>query len=200
MLPVNDLGSDSPLYFSLLEHPCDNALKRLNGTVVPLALWFDAQSRCLQTNDRPCVSVETGTCTHPSTRCCSAKCSTLANESLREWIRVRHSVRRLQLHPGRQLANRTAHRCANLRGNTEHDSRALAASLLSASVVVESLHTVNIAPHSTITTVLCPAFKCRTRRKECGSGLSLSGVPVRGQQGKPDQIRRSTSCLKVEEQ
>jgi len=176
MLPVNDLGSDSPLYFSLLEHPCDNALKRLNGTVVTSSLWFDAQSRCLQKIDRPCVSVETRTCTHPSTRCGSAKCSPLANESPRERIRVRHSVRRLQLHLDRQLANRTAYRRATLRGNNEHDSRALAASLLSACVVVENLHTVHIAPHSTITTVLCPAFKCRTRRKECRSGLSLSGM------------------------
>ena len=131
MLAVNELGSDSPLYFSLLEHPCDNALRGLKRTVVPSALWFDAQSRCPQTNDRPCVSVETGTCTNPSTRCCSAKCSPLANESPREWIRVRHSVRRFQLHPDRQLANRAAHRRANLRGNLTSLPRELAASLLS---------------------------------------------------------------------
>lgn len=205
MLPVNDLGSDSPLYFSLLEHPCDYALKRLHCTVVTSALWFDAQSRCPQTNDRPCVSVETGTCTHPSKRCCSAKCSPLANESPREWIRARHSVRRFQLHPDRQLANRTAYRRANLRGNTEHDSRALAAFLLSpksaACVVVEvhMLFTSGLSladNHSSLSGL----FRCGIRRKECASGLSLSGVPVRGQQGKSDQMKRSTPCLKAGEQ
>src|ERR1700722_8956891 len=83
MRPINDLGSDSPLYFSLLEHPCTHDLKLIASPVVTLALWFRAQSRCPQTNHRPCVSVETGTCTNPSTECCSAKCSPLASESPR---------------------------------------------------------------------------------------------------------------------
>src|SRR5208282_4293429 len=131
MLPVNDLGSDSPLYFSLLEHPCDNALKRIHSPVVTLALWFRAQSRCPQPNHRPCASVETRTCTNPSMEYCSAKCSPLPSESPREWIQIRQSVPRFQLHPDRQLANRTAHRRANLRGNAGLDSRGLAASLLS---------------------------------------------------------------------
>jgi hypothetical protein len=193
MLPINDLGSDSPLYFSLLEHPCTDDLKLIASPVATLALWFRAQSRCPQTNHRSCVSVETGTCTNPSTECCSAKCSPLASESPREWIRIRHSVRRFQLHPDRQLANRTAHRRAHLRGNAGLDSRELAASLLSpkpAAGVVVAVHMLSTAGrHSPITTVLCPAFKCGTRRKECTSGLSLSGVPVRGQQGKSDQLR-----------
>ena len=165
MLPVKDLGSDSPLYFSLLEHPCEHALKHINRTVVTSALRFRGQSRCPQKNNRPCVSVETGTCTNPSTECCSAKCSSLASESPRKWIRVRHSVRRFQLHPDRQLANRTAYRRANLRGNTEHDSRALAASLLSpksAACVVVEVHMLSTSGrHSPITTVLCPAFQMR---------------------------------------
>jgi len=146
MLPVTDLGSDSPLYFSLLEHPCTHDLKVIASPVATLALWFDAQSGCPLTNARPCVSVETGTCTHPSTRCCSAKCSPLANESPREWIRVRHSVRRFQLHLDRQLANRSAHRRANLGGKLNSLPRALVASWLSACVVVESSHTIHIAP------------------------------------------------------
>ena len=194
MLPVNDLGSDSPLYFSLLEHPCTHDLKLITSPVVTFALWFRAQSRCPQTNHRPCVSVETGTCTNPSTECCSAKCSPLASESPREWIQVRQSVRQFQLHPDRQLTNRAAHRRANLRGNLNSLPRELAASLLSACVVVESPHTVRIALDDNYSS--CPAFKCGTRRKECTSGLSLSGVPVRGQQGKSeiksDQLRRST--------
>jgi hypothetical protein len=70
----------------------------------------------------------------------------LASESAREWIQVRQSVRQFQLHPDRQLANRAAHRRANLRGKLNSLPRELAASLLSACAVVESLHTVHIAP------------------------------------------------------
>ena len=131
MLPINDLGSDSPLYFSLLGHPCEHALKHINRTVVTSALRFRGQLRCPETNHRPCASVETRTCTNPSTEYCSAKYSPLASESPREWIRIRHSVRRFQLHPDRQLANRAAHRRANLRGNLTSLPRELAASLLS---------------------------------------------------------------------
>ena len=131
MLPINDLGSDSPLYFSLLGHPCAHDLPRINSRVVTFALWFRAQSRCPQTNHRPCVSVESGTCTNPSTECCSAKCSPLASESPRAWIQVRRSVQQFQLHPDRQLATRAAHRRAHLRGNLTSLPRELAASLLS---------------------------------------------------------------------
>jgi len=131
MLPVNDLGSDSPLYFSLLEHPCTHDLKPIASPVVTLVLWFRAPSRCPQTNHRPCVSVETGTCTNPSTECCSAKRSPLASESPRAWRQVRRSVRQFQLRPDRQLANRAAHRRANLRGDLTSLPRELAASLLS---------------------------------------------------------------------
>jgi hypothetical protein len=204
MLPVNDLGSDSPLYFSLLEHPCDYALKCIDSLVVTLALWFRAQSRCPQPNHRPCVWVETGTRTNPSTERCSAKCSPSASESPREWIQLRQSTRQFQLHPDRQLTNRAAHRRTNLRGKLNSLSRELAASLLShksAACVVVAVHMLSTShPHSTITTVFCSAFKCRTRRKECTSDLSLSGVPLRGQQGKSDQLRRSTPCLKAGEQ
>ena len=201
MLPLNDLGSDSPLYFSLLGHPCTHELKLIASPVVTFALWFRGQSRCPQTNHRPCASVETRTCTNPSTEYCSAKYSPLASESPREWIRIRHSVRRFQLHPDRQLANRTAHRRANLRGNAGLDSRELAASLLSpkpaAGVLVEVHMLSTSGRHSTITTVLCPAFQMRNSTEGVHSGLSLSGVPVRGQQGKSDQLksdqlRRST--------
>jgi hypothetical protein len=43
----------------------------------------------------------------------------LASESLREWLQARQSVRQFQLHPDRQLANRTAHHCTNLRSTVE---------------------------------------------------------------------------------
>src|ERR1039458_10257456 len=158
MLPVNNLGSDSPLYFSLLDHPCDNALKRIHSPVVTLVLWFRAQSRCPQPNHRPCVSVETGTCTNPSTECCSAKCSPLASESPRERIRIRHSVRRFQLHLDERRTPPVEHWRAHLRGYTELDSRELAASLLSpksAACVVVAVHMLSTSgPHSPITTVL----------------------------------------------
>ena len=146
MLPINDLGSDSPLYFSLLEHPCAHDLTRITGPVVTVTLWFRAQSRCPRTNRRPCASVETVTCTNPSTECCSAKCSPLASASPRAWIQVRQSARQFQLHPDRQLANRAAHRRARLRGKLNALPRELAASLLFVCVVVESPHTVHIAP------------------------------------------------------
>ena len=140
-----------PCISALLEHPCTHDLKRITSPVVTFALRFRAQSRCPQTNHRPCVSVETRTCTNPSTECCSAKCSPLASESPREWIQIRQSVRQFQLHPDRQLANRTAHRRANLRGNTELDSRELAASLLSpksAACVVVEVHMLSTSGRS----------------------------------------------------
>src|ERR1035441_7765958 len=34
MLPINDLGSDSPLYFSLLEHPCTHDLKLITSHTI----------------------------------------------------------------------------------------------------------------------------------------------------------------------
>src|SRR5271168_500956 len=201
MLPVNDLGSDSPLYFSLLEHPCDNALKRIHSPVVTLALWFRAQSRYPQTNHRPCASVETRTCTNSSMEYCSAKCSPLPSESPREWIQIRQSVPRFQLHPDRQLVNRTAHRRANLRGNAGLDSRELAASLLSpksAACVVVAVHMLSTwERHSPITTVLCPAFQMRNSTQRVHFGSVTFWRAVRGQQGKSDQLksdqlRRST--------
>jgi hypothetical protein len=131
MLPVKDFGSDSPLYFSLLEHPCTHDSKLITSPVVTLALWFRGRLRCPRKNNRPCVSVETGTCTNRSTEYCSAKCSPLASESPREWIHIRQSVLQFQLRPDRQLANRAAHRRANLRGTPTSLPRELAASLLS---------------------------------------------------------------------
>ena len=165
MLPINDLGSDSPLYFSLLGHPCEHALKHINRTVVTSALRFRGQSRCPETNHRPCASVETRTCTDPSTEYCSATCSPLASESPREWTRIRHSVRRFQLHLDERRTPPVEHWRAHLRGYTGLDSRELAASLLSpksAACVVVAVHMLSTSGrHSPINTVLCPAFQMR---------------------------------------
>ena len=201
MLPVNDLGSDSPLYFSLLEHPCANDLTRITGPVVTFALWFRAQSRCPRTNRLPCATVETRTCTQPSTECCSANCSPLERESPRAWIQARQSARQFRLHPHRRLTNRAAHCRANLRGKLNSLPRELAASLLSpksAACVLVEVHMLSTSGrYSSITTVLCPGFQMRNPTEGVHSGLSLSGVPVRGQHGKSDQLksdqlRRST--------
>ena len=170
MLPVNDLGSDSPLYFSLLEHPRTHDLKLIASPVVTLALWFRAQSRCPQTNHRPCVSVETEICTNPSTECCSAPCSPLASESRRAWIQVRRSVRQFQLRPDKTIGESSRTSPRKSARQPDLASPRVGGFFVVACVVVESPHTV---------------------RKECTSGLSLSGVPVRGQRGKSDQ-RRST--------
>ena len=151
MLPINDLGSDSPLYFSLLEHPCAHALTRINSPVVAFAFWFRVQSRCPQTNHRPYAWVETGTCRHPPTECCSVKCSPLASESQREWIQVRQSVRQFQLHPDRQLANPAALRRANLRGKLNSLPRELAAYLLSPKSVACGLSRFPCCPHRDVT-------------------------------------------------
>jgi hypothetical protein len=136
-----------PCISACWDSPVHMTLKRASTALWSrLAVWFRGQSRCPQTNHRPCASVETRTCTNSSTECCSAKCSPSARQSLREGIQVRQSARQFQLHPDRQLTNRAAHRRANLRGKLNSLPRELAASLLSACVVVESLHTVHIAP------------------------------------------------------
>jgi hypothetical protein len=154
MLLVKHLGSDSPLYFSLLEHPCTHDLKVIASSVVTLALWFRGHSRCPQKNNRPRVSLETGTCTNSSTEYCSAKWSPLASESPREWIQLRQSVLQFQIPPN-----------THLRGHTQLDSRELAASTLrakSAACAVVAVHMLSTSGrHSAITTVLCPAFQMR---------------------------------------
>lgn len=193
MLPLNHLGSDSPLYFSLLKRSCEDALKRITRTVIPSALWLRGQLTRPQTIDRPCVSAETGTYTIPPTEYCSAKASQSASKSPREWIQVAQSVRQIQ------LANRTVHLHGNLRGTIELDYRVLTVSLLSPGVVAESPHTVQIAP--LLDDNYCSLSGSHIWNSTEGRRFgSVTRMPVGGQQVKSDQIRRSTSCLKAEEQ
>ena len=221
MPPFSHLRSDYPLHLTLLERPYAGALKQscqagltsARGIPVPLigSTWwflsrllvdrtFDAQ-HYPGTNGRHCHSVEPRICKGSRPNFCSSACAPSASESTCGLTQVRASVREFQLHIDEQRTPRVEHRRAHLRGYTELDSRELAASLLSpksAACVIVAVHMLSTSGrHSPITTVLCPRFKCGTRRKECTSGLSLSGVPVGGQQGKSDQLksdqlRRST--------
>jgi hypothetical protein len=217
----SDLRSDYPLNLTLLERLYAGALKQsyrvglisARGISVPLigSMWwflsrllldraFDAQH---YSGTYGCHghSVEPRICTGSRTNFCSSACAPSTSESTCRLTQVRASVREFRLHIDEQRTPPVEHQRAHLRGYTELDSRELAASLLSpksaAGVVVAVRMLSTSGRHSPITTVLCPAFQMRTRRKDCTSGLSLSGVPVRGQQGKSDQLksdqlRRST--------
>ena len=200
---LNVFGSDSPLNFTLLERPyasvlkqsCRTGLTSARGIPVPLidSKWwsisrllvdgaFDSQHYSRK-NDRHYHSVATRIYTGSCTELCSYECARSASESTCGLTQVRASVRAFRLYIDEQLVHPVEHRCTNLRGNTELDSRELVAALLppkSAVCVAVEVHMLSTSrPHSTITTVLCPAFKCGTRGKECTSALSPSGVPVR---------------------
>src|SRR5260370_41313572 len=147
----SDLRSDYPLNLSLLERPYAGALKQsyragltsARGIPVPLigSTWwflsrllvdraFDAQHYS-GTNGRHWHSVEPRICTGSRTNFCSSACSKSTSESMRGLTHVRASVREFRLNIDEQLAHLVEHWCASRRGNTELDSRELAASLLS---------------------------------------------------------------------
>jgi hypothetical protein len=221
MPPFSHLRSDYPLNLILLELPYAGGLKQsyragltsARGIPVPLigSTWwflsrllvdraFDAQHYS-GTNGRHCHSVEPRICTGSRTNFCSSACAPSASESTCGLTQVRASVREFQLHIDEQRTPPVERRRAHLGGNTELDSRELAASLLSpksAACVVVAVHMLSTSGrHSPITTVLCPACQMRNSTEGVHWGLSLSGVPVRGQQGKSDQLksdqlRRST--------
>ena len=217
----SDLRSDYPLTLTLLERPYVGALKQsyrarltsARGIPVPLigSTWwflsrllvdraFDAQ-HCSGTNGRHCHSVEPRICTGSRTNFCSSACAPSASESTCGLTQVRASVREFQRHIDEQRTPPVEHRRAHLRGYTELDFRELAASLLSpksAACVVVAVHMLSTSGrHLPITTVLCPAVQMRNSTQGVHFGSALSGVPVRGQQGKSDQLksdqlRRST--------
>ena len=91
--------------------------------------------------------------------------------------------------------------CASPRGNNGHHSSALTLSSFSPdSTLMRSPPCTSCARRDVPRRwpqFFARRFKCGARRKECTSGPSLSGVPVRRQQGKSDQLksdqlRRST--------
>jgi hypothetical protein len=217
----SDLRSDYPLYLTLLERRYAGALKQscragltsARGIPVPLIgsnLWFlprlladrafDAQ-HYPGTNGRHYHSVEPTICTGSRTDFCSSARAPSTSESTCRLTHVRALVRAFRLNIDEQLAHLIEHWCASPRGNSGPYSYALTLSLLwpnSALYAVAAVHLLSTSGRpSPITTVPVRRFKCGTRGKECTSGLSLSGVPVRGQQGKSDQLkldqlRRST--------
>jgi len=164
----SDLRSDYPLNLTLLERPYAGALKQsyragltsARGIPVPLigSTWwflsrllvdraFDAQHYS-GTNGRHCHSVEPRICTGSRTNFCSSACAPSASESTCGLTQVRASVREFQLHIDEQRTPPVEHRRSHLRGNTELDSRELAASLLapkSAACLVVAVHRLSLA-------------------------------------------------------
>jgi len=205
MPPFSHLRSDYPLNLTLLERPYACALKQSyraglpSARAIPVSLigsnwWFlsrplvdrafDAQHYS-GTIGRHCHSVEPRICTGSRTNFCSSACAPSASESTCGLTHVRASVREFQLRLDERRTPPVEHRRAHLRGNTELDSRELAASLLSPNSALNAVVTVHMLStsgrHSPITTVLCPAFQMRNSTEAVHFGLSLSGVPVRGQ-------------------
>ncbi len=220
MALFSDLHSDYPLNLTLLERAYAGALQQSYRAGLPSAgaipvpvigpnRWFlarllvdrafDAQHYS-GTNGRHCHSVEPKICTRSRTNFCSFACAPSASESTCGLTHVRALVRAFRLNIDDQLAHLVEHSCASPRGNTELDSRELAASLLSpksAACVVAEVHMrFTSGPHLPITRVLCPAFQMR----DSTEGVHFRSVhfwrPVRGQgksdQLKSDQLRRST--------
>ena len=229
MLLFSDLRSDYPLNLTLLERPYPDALKQsyrarlTSGREIPVLLigstwWFlsrllvdrpfDAQHYS-GTNGRHCHSVEPRIRAGSRTNFCSSACAPSASKSMRRLTQVRASVREFQLHIDEQRRPPVEHRRGHLRSNTELDSRELAASLLSpksAGCVVVAVHMLSTSGrHSPITTVLCPAFQMRhsTQGVHFASVTfwrACSWITGKSDQLKSDQLRRSTGCLKAEEQ
>jgi hypothetical protein len=137
---------------------------------------FDTQ-HCSRTNNVHYHSVENRIYPVSCIELCWYECAPSATEWMCGLTQVRASVRAFRLYIDEQLAHPVEHRRTNLRSNTELDSRELMAALLlpkSAVCVAVEVHMLSSSrAQSTITAVLCPGFKCRARRKECTSGLSL---------------------------
>jgi hypothetical protein len=98
-----------------------------------------------------------------------------------------------------QLVHLVEHWCASPRGNNGTHSYALTLSLFSPNSALHAVAAVHLLStsgrHSPTTTVLCPAFQMRgsTQGVHFGSITpSLLACLFRGQQGKSDQLRRST--------
>jgi len=205
----SELRSDYPLNLILLERPYAGALKQsyragltsARGIPVPLFgsnLWFlprllldrafDAQ-HYPGTNGRHCHSAGLRICTGPRTNFCSSARAPSTSESTCRLTQVRALVRSFRLNIDEQLAHLIEHLCASPRGNSGPYSYALTVSLLWPNSALYAVAAVHIGTsladnHSSLSGV-----SMRTWRKECTSGLSLSGVPVRGQQGKSDQLK-----------
>jgi hypothetical protein len=211
MPPLSQLRSDYPLTLTFFKGPYACALKQSSqaglpsARVIPFSLVvsnWPLVDRALDAKhysgaDGPhCHSVDTRTCTRSHSNFCSSACVPSASESPCALTHARALVREFRLNIDEQLAPLVKLWCASPCGNSRPHSYALTLSSLSPNSALYAIVMVHMPStsehHSPITTILCAAFQMRNSRKERTSGLSLSGVPVRGQQGKSDQLRRST--------
>jgi hypothetical protein len=147
MPPFRHLRSDYPLNLTLLERPYAYALTQSyraglpSARAIPVSLigsnwWFlsrflvdrafDAQHYS-GTNGRHFHSVEPRIYTGSRTNFCSSACAPSTSKST---CGLTHA-REFRLNIDEQLAHLVEHWCASPRGNSELDSRELAASLLS---------------------------------------------------------------------
>jgi hypothetical protein len=216
MPPFSHLRSDYHLNLTLLERPYARALKQsyragltsARGIPVPLigsTWWFlsrllvdraFAAQHYSSTSGRHCHSVGARLYAVSHTNLCLPASAPSPSESTCGLTHVRASVREFRLHIDEQLAHLVEHWWANPRDNNGPYSYALAPSLLpSVSVLCgrRCPHAVHIGTsltdnHSSLSGVSDAELDARS---------ALSGVPVRGQQSKSDQLksdqlRRST--------
>jgi hypothetical protein len=221
----SDLRSDYPLNLTLLERPYAGALKQsyragltlAREVPVPLAgsKWWFLSRRSLWVvlstlSITPARMVAIAIRLSPesaqgpaltSVHLCGAPS---ASESTCGLTQVRASLREFRRHIDAQRPRLVEHRHAHLRGNAEFVSRELAARSLSprsAACVVVAVHMLSASGrHSPITKVPCPAFQMRNSTEGVDFGSVTISRAYSWIAGKSDQPRRSTLCLKAEEQ
>jgi hypothetical protein len=218
----SELCSDSPLHLTLLERPYAGALTQsyragvtsVRGIHVPLigsAWWFlsrilvdrifDAQHYS-GTNGRHCHSVEPRICTGSRTNFWSSMCAPSAGGSACGLTQVRASVREFRLHIDEQRTPLVERGRAHLRGNAELFSRALptrSLSSISGMCDCRGPHAVHIG-----TSLTDKHSSLSDSPDEELDRRSAPGLPSwRACSRTTEQLRslrRSTQCLKAEEQ
>lgn len=178
MPPFSHLRSDYPLVLTLLERPYACALKQSYRAGLPAA-------RAIR------VSL------------IGSNWWFLSRPFVDRAFDAQHYSSTNGLNIDAQMVHLVEHWCARPRGNKRY-SYALTRSLFSPN---SELYPVAAVPllstsggQSPITTVFCPVFQMQDSTQGVRFGLSLLARLFRGRQGKSDQLRRSTSCLKAEEQ
>jgi len=198
MPPFSHLRSDYPLNLTLLERPYAGALKQSyraglpSARAIPVSLigsnwWFLSRllvDRAFDTQHysgtigRHFHSVEPRICTGSRTNFCLSVCAPSTSESTCGLTHVRALVRAFRLNVDEQMAHLVEHWCASARGNSGPYSYALTISLLSpnsALYAVVSVYMLSTSGrHSSITTVLCPAFQMRNSTE----GVHVGSVSV----------------------
>ena len=166
------LRSDYPLYLSLLERPYAGALKLSYRAGLPSARAITV----------PLIGSN-----------CWCPWQFLVDRA----FGAHHYSGSNCLNIDEQLVHLVEHWRARPGGNYGTHSYALTLSLFSPNSALYAVAAVLLAVHTGTSladnhSFSVRLFKCRTRRKECTSGPSLLECLFRGQQGKSDQLRRST--------